>query len=889
VGWLSKLAMRLRALRRGEDVHCEIAEEWQFHLEQRTEENIRRGLSPEEARRQAVQHFGNSRYIKDLSWDERGGGIMETMWKDLRFGYRQLRKSPGFTCVALVSLALGIGANAMIFSLISTILLRPLPITHPERVFAVHQVKEKNLSAMQSMSYPNYKDVRDRNEVLSGLAVYRFAPMSVSHNGSNGSNERMWGYLVSGNYFEVLGLNAFLGRTFNAEEDQGVDAHPVVVVSYGCWQRRFGADPGVVGSSILVNGHSFTLIGVTKPEFSGTESIFKPEFWVPSMMQPWIELDYNGLDSRDDGQWFAFGRLKTGVSASQAQAQLNGVAKQLAKEHPENDEGMAFVLTPPGLVIPSLRNAMIAFSGALLLTVVLVLLIACTNLASLLLARAASRRKEIAVRLAIGATRFRLARQLLTESVLLSVTGGLLGLGLGVLLMRFVRASIPPTDVGITLDLRMDWRVVCFVAALALLTGIAFGLIPALQASRPDLVSSLQENAAGSLRRARVRNVLVTMQVALSLVLLITAGLTVRSLQHAELLGPGFNPEHALMMSVDLGLQGYDEHKGQKFYEQMAEQVRTLPGVQSAAWASSLPLSLDIDTNDVYPEGQPRPSAGDTIEAITKRVGPDYFATVGTPLVAGREFTANDKDDAPNVGVINETFAQRFWPGQNAVGKRFHDGGERLIQVVGVARNGKYQSYGEDPKLALFFPLAQRYSTSAALVVRTLGDPKSAIASVRNEIYTLDSNLPVYEVKTLQEHLQLPLFPLHAAAAAVGSFGVVALILAAIGIYGVMAYSVSQRTQEIGIRMALGARTMDVWGMVLRHGIGITAAGMVLGLLCAFALARVVTNLLYGVSATDPRTFILISLLLGIVALLACVIPARRATRVDPVIAIKNL
>jgi predicted permease len=884
--WLSNLAMRLRALRRTEDVHREIAEEWQFHLEQRTEENIRRGMSPEEARRQAVRHFGNSGYIKDLSWDERGGGIMETIWQDLRFGYRQLRKSPGFTGVALLSLALGIGANAMIFSLISTILLRPLPITQPERVFAVHQIKQRNLSAMQSMSYPNYKDIRDRNEVLSGLAVYRFAPMSVSH---NGSNERMWGYLVSGNYFEVLGVNAFLGRTFTPEEDRGVDAHPVVVVSYGCWQRRFGADPKVVGSSILVNGHGFTLIGVAKPEFSGTESLFKPEFWVPSMMQPWIELNFNGLDERTDGQWLAFGRLKTGVDAGQAQAQLNGVAEQLAKEHPKEDEGMGFLLTPPGLVVPSLRNAMIAFSGALLLTVALVLLIACTNLASLLLARAASRRKEIAVRLAIGATRFRLARQLLTESVVLSVTGGLLGLGLGFFLMRVVLASIPATDIGITLELRMDWRGVCVVASLSLLTGIGFGLIPALQASRPDLVSSLQENAAGSLRRARVRNVLVTMQLALSLVLLITAGLTVRSLQHAELLGPGFNPDHALMMSVDLGLQGYDESKGQKFYEQMAEHVRTLPGVQSAAWASSLPLSLDIDTNDVYPEGQPRPAAGDIIEAITKSVGPDYFAAVETPLVAGREFTANDKDDAPKVGVINETFAQRFWPGQNAVGKRFYDGGERLIEVVGVARNGKYQSYGEDPKLALFFPLAQRYSSSAALVVRTIGDPKSAIASVRNEIHTLDSNLPVYDVKTLQEHLQLPLFPLHAAAAAVGSFGVVALILAAIGIYGVMAYSVSQRTQEIGIRMALGARTMDVWRIVLRHGIGITAAGMILGLLCAFALARVVTNLLYGVSATDPRTFILISILLGIVALLACVIPARRATRVDPVIAIKNL
>src|SRR5271154_239124 len=538
--WLSKLAMRLRGLRRAEDVHREIAEEWQFHLEQRMKENIRRGMSPEEAGSQAVKHFGNSGYIKDLSWDERGGGLMETIWQDLRFGYRQLRKSPGFTCVALLSLTLGIGANALIFSLISTVLLRPLPIAHPEQVFAVHQIKERNLSSMQSISYPNYRDVRDRNEVLSGMAVYRFAPMSISH---NGSNERIWGYLVTGNYFDVLGVTPSLGRTFSDEEDRGVDAHPVVVLSYGCWQRRFGANPRVIDSSVLVNGHSFTIVGVTNPGFEGTENIF--------------EADSNGLEERGDGQWFALGRLKPGVGAQRAQAQLNSVARQLAKEYPERDEGMGFLLTPPGFVVPGFRSGVVAFSGALLVTVALVLLIACTNLASLLLARATLRRKEIAVRLAIGASRFRLVRQLITESVLLSLTGGALGLGLGLLLTRFVRASIPATDFGLMLDLRLDWRVVFSVAALAVLTGIAFGLLPALQASRPDLVSTLQENVTGSLRRAHVRNVLVTVQLALSLVLLITAGLTVRSLQHAQQIGPGFNPEHAFILSVDVGLQGY--------------------------------------------------------------------------------------------------------------------------------------------------------------------------------------------------------------------------------------------------------------------------------------------------------------------------------------------
>jgi predicted permease len=884
VEWLSNLAMRLRGLRHGDAVHREMAEEWQFHIDQRTEESMRHGMSREEARRSAERHFGNSGYIQDLSWDERGGGIVETIWQDLRFGFRQLRKNPGFTVVALLSLALGIGANAVIFSLISTVLLRPLPIAHPEQVFAVHQIKLRN-SDPQSMSYRNYKDVRDRNQSLSGMAVYRFAPTSVSH---NGSNERIWGYLVSGNYFDVLGVRPLLGRTFTAEEDRTVDANPVMVLSYGCWQRRFGGDPKIAGKSVLVNNHSFTVLGVARPEFSGTESIFAPEFWIPSMMQPWIEPQFNGLEERGDGQWFAFGRLKPGVTTVQAKAQLNEVAAQLGKEYPDQDEGMGFLLTPPGLVVPSLRSAVIAFSGALMLTVTLVLLIACTNLACLLLARSAQRRKEIAVRLAIGATRARLTRQLLTESVLLSLTGGALGLALGFFLMRTAQAAIPATDFGLILDLRLDWRVVCFVGSLALLTGIGFGLIPSLQASRANVVSTLQENTTGSRRRVWLRSALVTMQVALSLVLLITAGLTVRSLRHAEELGPGFNPDHAVILSMDLGLQGYEETKGQSFYRQIVERVRALPGVQGAVLANTLPLSLDVSTTSVYPEGQAKPPASEMPEAIYKQVGPGYFKTMETLLVGGRDFSENDKDGGPGVVIVNETIAQRFWPEQNAVGKRLVNGNSGLVEVVGVARNGLYRNYGEPPQLVIFFPLTQRYSANAVLVVRTMADAKSAIAAVRSEVQKLDPTLPFYDAKTLAEHLDVPLFPLQAAVAAVGSFGVLALILAAIGIYGVMAFSVSQRTQEIGIRMALGANAADVWRMVLRHGFTITAVGMAIGLFCAFGLSRILANLLYGVSATDPMIFLLISLLLSAVALAACFIPARRATKVDPVIAIKN-
>ncbi len=885
MGWLIKFRMRLRALLHSEDLHREIAEEWQFHIDRRTEENMRRGLPPEQARRSAEQHFGNRGYLKDLSWDQRGGGFFEILWQDLRFGARQLHSSPGFTFVALISLALGIGANAVIFSLVSTCLLRPLPITHPEQVFAIYQVKRNDPSYSQSMSYPNYKDLRDRNQVLSAMAVYRFAPMSLSH---HGANERVWGYLVSENYFDLLGVRPFLGRTFLPEEGSAPNARPVAVLSFGCWQRRFASSPAIVGHPIMINGHRFTAVGVAPRNFTGTESVFTPEFWIPSMMQEWIETS-NGTELRGNGQWLAVGRLKPGIAVAQAQAQLNTVAQQLEKEYPGNDEGMALRLTPPGLVDPNVRSAVIAFTGALMLTVVLVLMIACSNLASLLLARAAQRRKEIAVRMAIGATSFRLTRQLLTESLMLSVFGAAFGLLLASALIRLAQASLPSTDFALTLDLRMDWRVLFFVTSLALFTGIGFGLVPALCASRPDVVSTLKEDTLGGGHKARLRSVLVVLQIALSFVLLITAGLTVRSLRHTEGLGPGFDPNHAVTVSMDLGLQGYDQQQGRIFYHQLLRRVRALPGVQAAGLTRSLPLGLDSSTTNVYPEGRPEPRAEDAPSAFYENISPGYFSAMGIAVLAGRDFADSDTAKSAGVVIVNETLAQQFWPGENPIGKRLHSGNTSMLEVVGLAKNGQYQSLGEIPGLIVYYPLEQVYEPNAALVVRSDVDANAAIARVRSEVRNLDPTLPVYQAETLHEHMRLALFPLHVGVVAVGSFALLAMILAAIGIYGVMAYSVAQRTQEIGIRMALGARAIDVWKMILRQGVILTAIGMLCGLLFALGLSRIVANLLYGVSATDPLTFLLISLLLAVVALLACFLPTRRATKVDPVMAIKNL
>lgn len=887
MGWIAKLRMRWRAWKSAEEIHREIQEELQLHIDLRTEENVRRGMKAEEARQGAELHFGNRDYIKDASWDVRGGGAMETIWQDVRFGVRQLAKSPGFTVVAVLSLGLGIGANAVIFSLISTLLLRPLPIPHAEQIVSIYQGRQKDPTYSQSMSYPNFKDIRDRNDALSGMSAYRPVPMSVSH---NGRNERVWGYLVSGNYFDVLGVRPFLGRTFVSDEDQAPVARPVAVLSYGCWQRRFGGDYGIIGTSVLINGHDFTAIGVAPPEFTGTESVFKPEFWIPSMMQKWIE-GREGLAYRGNGQWLSFGRLKPGISVEQGRVRLDAIAQQLRQEYPQPDHGMSLRLTPPGLFDPNLRTAVIAFSGALMLTVGLVLLIACTNLASLLLARANQRRKEIALRMAIGATRRRLIWQMLTESVMLSAIGAATGLAIGEALMRVAQSSLPATDIALTLDLRMDWRVLCFVLFLALLTGIGFGLVPALNASRPDVVSTLREDNMGGRQRTRLRSTLVTLQMAVSFVLLITAGLTVRSLRHTEKLGPGFDPENTLTMSVDLGLQGYDQKKGEDFYQRLIERVRTLPGVTSAGLVSNLPLGLDENTTGVYPAGQPATRAEETPIAIYQDVSPNYFAAMGIPLVAGRDFAETDTEKSSGVAIVNETLAQRFWPGQNAVGKHLLSGntGSSLVEIVGITKNGKYRSLGEIPAMIIYYPISQQYPSSAALVVRTTVDPKSEISSIRSEVQAIDPTLPSYDAKTLKEHMKLALFPLHAGAIAVGSFALLATILALIGMYGVVAYSVGQRTQEIGIRLALGARNADVWKMVLKQGMLITAIGMVAGLICAMAVSRVVASLLYGVSATDPTTFLFVGLLLAVVAVIACFVPARRATKVDPVIAMRSL
>ena len=810
---------------------------------------------------------------------------MESLIKDIQYGFRNLVKRPSYTAIALITLALGIGANTAIFSLVSTVLLRPLPVPHPEQLVEVYGTFHQGAD-YTIQSYPNYKDYRDRNNVFSGLMAYRFAPMSISH---ENRNERVWGYLVSGNYFDTLGVQPFLGRYFLPEEDKTPGSNPVAVITYACWQKRFASAHDVIGKPLRINGQVFTVVGVTPEGFRGTEVAYAPELFVPTMMGHEIEPGSTWLDSRGDDNLFVVGRLKPGVSSAQAESALSAITLQLGKEYPNDDQDRGVRLLTPGLFIPDIRNSVISFSSVLMGVVGLVLLLACVNLANLLLARATERRKELAIRVAMGASRARIVRQLITETLMLSLGGGLGGIFIAGWINAIVSAMKLPTDLAFVIDLQLDWRVLAFAFGVSLATGIAFGLLPALQSSRPDLVPALKdEKSMAGFRRSRLRNGLVVVQVALSLVLLVCAGLVVRSLQVAQRTRPGFTPENAVALSFDLGLQGYSEEKGRTFQKQLLERTQSLPGVRSVALVSTLPLSMDYSYSSIYVEGQSVTTSTNLPVAVPNEISPNYFRTMDIAL-RGRDFSDHDDKEQSRVAIVNETFARRFFPGRDAIGARFNNNGpdKPYWEIIGVAADGKYNSLGEDAKPAFYRPMLRDYSTNATLVARTVGDSSAVITALRNEVLRLDSTLPIYNAKTLTEHMSWPLFPFRMAAIVLGSFGLLAIILAAIGIYGVMSYVVAGRTREVGVRIALGAARGNVLFLIMRQGMSLALIGVAFGLLIAFGAAKLLVTVLFGVSPADPLTFAGVSLLLSLVAALACYIPARRATKVDPLVALR--
>ncbi|HKP72125.1 MAG TPA: ABC transporter permease, partial [Pyrinomonadaceae bacterium] len=704
--------------------------------------------------------------------------------------------------------------------------------------------------------------------------------------------ERLRGESVTGNYFKVLGVRAAAGRTLVPEDETTARGNPVIVISHNLWQRRFNSDPTLVGRTVTLDGRAHTVVGVAAENFRGLHLGLPPEFWLPLVAE-------NSPESRGNRGLQMVGRLKDGATIEEANAQLKTIAARLAQDFPDTNKGTLDRPNEPRPVTvvaerrtgPQQRKVIASVTGMLMAMVGLVLLIACANVANLLLARASARRREIAIRMALGSSRWRLVRQLLTESLCLALLGGCGGLLLTLWTSDFLPKFFPPEDAG-GLDLSTDWRVLAFTLSLSVLTGIVFGLAPALQASRPDLLAALKdETGAPEVRgfgRFGLRNALVVLQVAMSLVLLICAGLFMRSLRAAATADPGFKAENVLIAAMELRGAEMKPEQGQIFFRQVQEQVSAIPGVRSASLLTIVPVSGGGMRRTVEIEGyQPKPK--EDTELNTNIVSPNYFSTMGIPILQGREFNADDTKDHPGVVIVNEEFARRYFGGQNALGKRIKTESEgAYLEVVGVARNAKYRQLREEPLPFFYTPLAQTYTSRMTLVVRTDGDdPLAVLPAVRSELKSLNKNVTLYGVETMSAHVSEALSGDRMIAVLLAVFGVAALLLAAVGIYGVMSYAVARRTHEIGVRMALGAQGGDIMRLILRQGMILVTVGGAVGLAASFAITRLMSSLLYGVSATDPLTFAGITLLLTAVALLACYIPARRATRVDPMVALR--
>src|SRR5215510_8576856 len=786
---------------------------------------------------------------------------MVTLLRDMKHGVRLITKNPGFTMAAVLSLALGIGANATIFTLVNAVLLHPLPVDDPADLVSVFTTDERNqggpLGFLQ-LSPMNYRDLRDKNEVFSGLAAHTGLPLNIT--GGTGNPEQVFGEIVTGNYFSVLGAHAAIGRTFGPEEDKNPGETLVCVLGYGEWQKRFGGDSSIVGRTISLNGQQFTVLGVMPQGFKGTNSIGAPALWVSYMSYPQTVngffLELIRPDSRRGLAFNATGRLKPGVTVQQAEANMKTIARQLEQEYPNENKGRNVTLIPlaQATVNPGFRGQMVAAGGLLMTIVGLVLLIACANVANLLLARASTRSREIALRLSLGASRTQLIRQLLTEGTMLAVMGGIVGLILAYWAQDALWSFRPPFLQADAIDIRPDARVLLFTLGVALATGLLFGLAPALQASRPNLVTELKENTAApasSRRPFALRNVLVGAQVALSLVALIGAGLFLRSLQNAQRIRPGFDMDRLAVMSLDLGAQGYTEERGKQFQQRLLEQVVAVPGVESATLAGSVPLFNGGFARTVFLEGQDASDrrSGRLVQIAV--VGSHYLEALGIPLLRGRTLSDQDQPNTPSAVVINETMAKTFWPDADAIGKRFKFFGQQNFQqVVGIAKDSKYNFIGEDPTPYIYQPMTQVYQPQLSLFVRS-SNPAAVLGTVRTQVQQLDRNLPLTGVFTLSEIVDQSLWAPRMGASLLAVFAGLSLVLAVIGIYGVMAYSVSQRTRELGIRMALGASQSDVLRLVVRQGLRLTTMGVVIGLVASFAVSRLIATMLFDVSPTD--------------------------------------
>ena len=891
--WKQEITGRLASLRLQPAQEAEIVEELAQHLDDVYQRSIAKGFSEHESKRIALRELADAdvlpselkRVHKPFHETPVPGGagrsnLLTDFFQDLRYAGRMQLKNPGFTVVAVIALALGIGANTAIFSVVNSVLLRPLPYKDPERLVMVWEDASKFGYPHDTPAAANYVDWRDQNTVFEGMAA--IADNSFNLTGA-GDPERLEGRYVSATLFALLGVDPQIGRTFTAAEDQP-GSNRVVVLSYALWQRRFGGDNSIVGKPLNLNGETYTVVGVMPARFQ----------FPSSDNQVWVPIAFTSEDAANRNRHYlqVLARLKPGTTLEQAQTEMHTIAARLQQQYPQSNTDLGAAVTSlHEHVVGDIKPALLILLGA----VGLVLLIACANVANLLLARAAVRQKEIAVRIALGARRQRLIRQFLTESVLLATIGGVVGLMIAYGGLMVLRAFIPE-NIAQTGQISIDLKVLGFTFVVAMITGLIFGLAPAIQAARFNQTETLKEggrdSATGSSGK-RIRGLLVMAEVAVSLVLLIGAGLLINSFLRLRSVDPGFRADNLLTMKVVLPQPKYpDFERRSAFYTALVQRVQSVAGVKSAAVTTNLPLYRQGNSIGVSIEGQPPPPPGQENIVVTRIISPAYFDTMTIPLLSGRSFTDQDVRTSPRVVVISEAMARRYWPGQDAVGKRIGAGRiqrpEDWFQVIGVVKDVRQFELTADPRPQMYLSYRQMgFFPSDDLVVKTEVDPASLAATVRNAVWEIDKDQPVSNIRTMDEILTQSIARQRFSMLLLAIFAGVALTLAAVGIYGVMSYSVAQRTHEIGIRMALGAQTGAVLKLAVGYGLKLVIAGIAIGLIAAFALTRVMSTLLFGVTATDATTFTLISLLLIAVAALASYIPARRATKVNPIVALR--
>jgi predicted permease len=783
------------------------------------------------------------------------------------------------TIVAIASLALGIGANTVTFSIVNALIWRPLPLPKPEQLMFVQR------GDSTTHSFPNYRDLRDRNDAFQGVAGYRITIAGLE---TGDNSQRIWGYLATGNYFEVLGVTPFLGRFFGPSEDKNRGASPYVVLSYACWQNRFARDRSIVGRDIRLSGSTYKVLGVAPKNFQGTEIFYWPEVWIPMSMQGQIE-NYFWLDERSSFNTMVVGRLKEGLSRQEAESRLEPVAAALTREYPSWNDGLRFKLAQPGLFGETARAPVAAATSGSLLLAFLVLLAACTNLASLLAARTADRHKELAVRMSLGAGRGRIGRQLLTESLILAGCGGIAAWVLAVALLRLMSEWRAPLDFPVQFDVQADWRVFVFAFAVSIFSGLLFGLAPAFRAWRTDPNPALKGMPGGSPRKWALRDLLLPVQVALCCLLIMSSLVALRGLQQTLRIPLGFQPSGVTVVGFDLGLLRYSSTRGHAFQREAMEQAARLPGVSSAAFANSVPLSIDQSSTSVAREEAVDFRPQDRIGASNYQVSPGYFEAMGTRLVAGREFSWQDGEKSPSIAIINETLARKLFGKTDVVGHRFRGGGAQgLTEIVGVAQDGKYASVLEEPRAALFRPATQAYNGTTVLIVRTYLQDSQTSGAVRRILAAKEPALAVYGVGSLQQMLGFAYFPARASSIFLSAFGVLAIMLAATGIYGMAAYTASRRRREIGIRMAMGAQSRQIVRVVMARTSLLMLAGSVAGFLLGLAGGPLLAKVVYQASPRDPWVVAAVSLAMIALSLVAAWGPVRRALQTDPVIALRQ-